>query len=280
MSSAKGGGAAKGGGGKGGGEVTPMPGGPGSPGQAPLAAVTGGPEPEPYNAQRDFYGDGNMVNQPLPGYFKTFPAPGGNNYAPPVEEEPVDPGYGHQPTDPDPVLGGSNNPANTSPEVRNAYSSGASQEASANELAAFNLGVPDTNNDGRISDEEFSSWNGYDAWAEKNGQGGVSGGPGGVSGSRFTGEYGADGKPIYTSAVMGAPSGNTGDIDPEMLAWLGSNVYNQGGYGRGGGGQTYNPEFLPNTGGSSGNQYNPDFLPNRNPYGVFGGTILNPGIFG
>jgi hypothetical protein len=110
--------------------------------------------------------------------------------------------------------------------------------------------------------------------------GAADGGPGGTSGSRFTGEYGADGKPIYTSAVVAGPSGNTGDIDPEMLAWLGSNVYNQGGYGRGGGGQTYNPEFLPNTGGSSGSQYNPDFLPNRNPYGVFGGTILSPGIFG
>jgi hypothetical protein len=268
MSSAKGGGAAKGGSGsgKGGGEVVPMPGGPIDGGQVvDLPTPPPEPPPEPYNAQRDFYGDGNMVNQPLPGYFQTYPAPGGNNYAPPVVEEPVDPAYGTQPTDPDPVLGGSNSPANTSPEVRAAYAAGAAPEASASMLAAFNMGVEDTNRDGLISDEEFAGWGGYDNWLAKNPnhQRGDDA-PGSQPGSRFTGQYGADGKPIYTSAVMGAPSGNTGDIDPEMLAWLGSNVYNQGGYGRGGGvgGQTYNPDFLPN-----------------NPNGVFGGTILNPSIY-
>jgi hypothetical protein len=155
MSSAKGGGAAKGGSGagKGGGEVVPMPGGPIDGGQV-IDLPTPPPEP-PYNPQLDFYGEGNMVNQPLPGYFQTYPAPGGNNYAPPVVEEVV----GNQPADPDDPLAG---------------------------------------------------------------------------------------------------------MTPEMLAWLTSNVYNGGGqmspYG-GGGGQTYNPDFLPNTGG------------------VYGGTILNPSIY-
>jgi len=176
MASAKGGAAGKGAGsgsGKGGGEVVPIDG--GQVIDVPIPPPE--PPPEPYNPQLDFYGEGNMVNQPLPGYFQTYPAPGGNNYAPPVVEEPVDPAYGTQPADPDDPLAG---------------------------------------------------------------------------------------------------------MTPEMLAWLTSNVYNGGGYMgayNGGGGQTYNPGFLPNTGWKSGDRYNPDFLPNQNPNGVFGGTILNPSIY-
>lgn len=87
--------------------------------------------------------------------------------------------------------------------VMSAYDAGASPQASANELAAFNLGVPDVNMDGRISNEEFTElWPGYDAWAQQ--QGGrfkIHGDrdPGGMSGSRFTGQYDANGNPIFVS---------------------------------------------------------------------------------
>ena len=106
------------------------------------------------------------------------------------------------------------NAANTSPEVQAAFAAGANSQASANELAAFNMGVPDLNNDGRISNEEFSSWSGYPAWAEQ--QGGnylINDGtdPGGISGSRFTGEYNPDGTPIYvqTGTTAGTTAGTT-----------------------------------------------------------------------
>lgn len=254
MSNGKGGGSAKNGSGKGGGEVVPV---------APEASVDQGrnessPAPEPYNAQRDFYGDGDMVNQPLPGYFKTFPAPGGNNYAPPVVEEPVDPVYRHQPTQPaDPVIGGSNNPANRSPEVRNAYAAGATNQASANELAAFNLGVPDTNNDGRLSNDEFTSWDGYGAWSKKNGKSLLhdSRDPGGMDGSRFTGQYGQDGKPVYTSPSPG--------ITAEQLAMLTSGMF---------GGSGYMGANVPQF-GQGQNGFNPAFLPNSSP---FSGSLLDP----
>ena len=255
MGSGKGGGSAKGGGGKGGGQIEAMPsGGRGGMmgGNGSSAAATGQPAAEPYNAQRDFYGDGNMVNQPLPGYFKTFPAPGGNNYAPPpppVEEvvkEVVkeNPFSGMVP---------STGAANNSPEVRQAFSAGANNQASANELAAFNLGVPDTNNDGRLSDDEFTSWDGYGAYSEKNGPGTLlSGGPGGADGSRFTGQYGQDGNPVYTSGFMAAPQGNR--------------------QGQG----TYNPAFLRSGNGQrGGGAYNPAFLPNSSP---FAGSLIDPNI--
>lgn len=258
MGSGKGGGTgAKSNGGKGGGEVEAMPQGSGgmlSGGGG--SALAGATETEPYNAQRDFYGDGNHVNQPLPGYFKSLPAPGGNNYAPPVQEvveEVVE-------EKPDPFAGmvPSTGPANTSPEVRQAFSAGANNQASANELAAFNLGVPDTNEDGRLSNDEFTSWDGYGAYSEKNGPGILlSGGPGGEDGSRFTGQYGPDGKPIYTSGFRAAQA----------------NMYMPG---QGQGQQTYNPGFLPNSGTATGNRYNPEFLPNKQ---VFDGTILNPNIY-
>ena len=102
MSNGKGGGTAKNGSGKGGGYVIPTNDlgltAPGAPDPAPDPA----PATAPYTAQRDFYGDGDMVNQPLPGYFKTFPAPGGNNYAPPpvVVEAPTNPDPVFDPNDP------------------------------------------------------------------------------------------------------------------------------------------------------------------------------------
>ena len=266
MGSGKGGGTgAKSNGGKGGGEVEAMPQGSGGMlsggggNNQPVAGAGGDAGipviPEPYNAQRDFYGDGNHVNQPLPGYFESLPAPGGNNYAPPVQEvvEEVE--------ETNPIASvPSTGPANTSPEVRQAFSAGANNQASANELAAFNLGVPDTNEDGRLSNDEFTSWDGYGAYSEKNGPGILlSGGPGGEDGSRFTGQYGPDGKPIYTSGFRAAQA----------------NMYMPG-QGQGQGQQTYNPGFLPNSGTATGNRYNPEFLPNKQ---VFDGTILNPNIY-
>ena len=38
------------------------------------------------------------------------------------------------------------------------FAAGASPQASANDLAAFNMGVDDANRDGFISDEEFAAW--------------------------------------------------------------------------------------------------------------------------
>ena len=104
------------------------------------------------------------------------------------------------------------NAANTSPEVQAAFAAGANSQASANELAAFNMGVPDLNNDGRISNEEFSSWSGYPAWAAQ--QGGnylINDGtdPGGIPGSRFTGEYDASGNPIYVSPPTSGTASTT-----------------------------------------------------------------------
>ena len=92
------------------------------------------------------------------------------------------------------------NAANTSPEVQAAYNLGASPNASANDLAAFNMGVPDLNNDGLISDEEFRSWSGYENWLAQNpNHPRGPNKPGSQPGSRFTGEYDASGNPIYVS---------------------------------------------------------------------------------
>ena len=107
------------------------------------------------------------------------------------------------------------NAANSSPEVLAAFAAGANSQASANELAAFNLGVPDTNSDGRLSNDEFTSWSGYDAYSEKNGPGILlhdGNNPGGMSGSRFTGQYREDGTPIYeqTGAGSGGGAGSAG----------------------------------------------------------------------
>jgi len=103
------------------------------------------------------------------------------------------------------------------PELQAAYQAGANSQASANELAAFNLGVPDLNNDGRLSNEEFTSWDGYAAYSAQNGEGillndGTN--PGGFSGSRFTGQYNSDGTPIYTQTGAGVPQGqeNAGGV--------------------------------------------------------------------
>jgi hypothetical protein len=92
MGSGKGGGSAKGGGGKGGGKIEGLTrrGGSGGGmmgGNGSSAAAA----PARYNPQQDFYGSGNMVNQPLSGYYQTYPSSGGNNYAPPpapVKEAP------------------------------------------------------------------------------------------------------------------------------------------------------------------------------------------------
>ena len=97
--------------------------------------------------------------------------------------------------------------ANTSPEVQAALNAGASSNYSASELAAFNLGARDLNQDGNISTEEFRQWPGYEAWAQQ--QGGRWGiadetRPGGIPGSRFTGRYDNTGNPIY---IM--PDGST-----------------------------------------------------------------------
>jgi len=179
------------GGGKGGGETSPTP----MPGM-----------PTNYNVANDVYGSGLTVNQPMSGYYNQFPAPG-NNYAPPVYPDPPKP----PPVVNDPNAGMIPKPGyiNNSPEMQSAYGAGAGNQASANELAAFNLGVPDVDGDGRLSDDEFTSWDGYGAYSQKNGSGILlSAGPGGSDGSRFTGEYGADGKPIYTSGFTAAPAVN------------------------------------------------------------------------
>ena len=104
MGSGKGGGSAKGGGGKGGGEVEAMPQGSGVGGMMGGNGSSAAAAPARYNPQQDFYGSGNMVNQPLSGYYQTYPAPGGNNYAPPpapVETAPETPA-----TDPNDPLSG------------------------------------------------------------------------------------------------------------------------------------------------------------------------------
>jgi hypothetical protein len=90
--------------------------------------------------------------------------------------------------------------ANTSPEVQAALNAGASSNYSASELAAFNLGARDLNQDGRISTEEFRQWPGYEAWAQQQGgRWGIANEtrPGGIPGSRFTGQYDNTGNPIY-----------------------------------------------------------------------------------
>lgn len=105
MGSGKGGGSAKGGGGKGGGEVEAMPQGSGTGGMMGGNGPSAAAAPARYNPQEDFYGTGNMVNQPLSGYYQTYPAPGGNNYAPPpapVKEAPAS----APPTDPNDPLSG------------------------------------------------------------------------------------------------------------------------------------------------------------------------------
>ena len=117
------------------------------------------------------------------------------------------------------------------PELQAAFAAGASSQASANELAAFNLGVPDLNSDGRLSNEEFTSWDGYAAYSAQNGEGillndGTN--PAGFSGSRFTGQYNPDGTPIYTQTGAGVPQGQ-------------ENVEGAGGIGSVGG----YPSFVP-----------------------------------
>ena len=90
--------------------------------------------------------------------------------------------------------------ANTSPEVLAAINAGASSNYSAAELAAFNLGARDLNQDGNISTEEFRQWPGYEAWAQQQGgRWGVAGSthPGGIPGSRFTGQRDSRGNEIY-----------------------------------------------------------------------------------
>ena len=113
------------------------------------------------------------------------------------------------------------NEANSSPEVRAAFSAGASPQASASMLAAFNMGVEDANRDGLISDEEFAAWEGYDNWlAENPNHPRGDDAPGRQPGSRFTGQYNADGTPIYVqtraasaatgSAASGSAAGSGG----------------------------------------------------------------------
>jgi hypothetical protein len=95
---------------------------------------------------------------------------------------------------------GTYNDANTSPEVQAALNAGASSNYSASELAAFNLGARDLNQDGNISTEEFRQWPGYEAWAQQQGgRWGIANEtrPGGIPGSRFTGQYDNTGNPIY-----------------------------------------------------------------------------------
>ena len=200
------------GGGKGGGETSPTP----MPGM-----------PNNYNVANDVYGSGLRINQPMSGYYNQFPAPG-NNYAPPVYPDPPKP----PPVVNDPNAGMIQKPGyiNNSPEMQSAYGAGAGNQASANELAAFNLGVPDLDGDGRLSDDEFTSWDGYGAYSEKNGPGILlSGGPGGSDGSRFTGQYGADGKPIYSSGFMAAPAASNGQqYSPYGGGY--SSFYSGGGY--------------------------------------------------
>ena len=105
------------------------------------------------------------------------------------------------------------NEANSSPEVRAAFAAGASPQASANDLAAFNMGVDDTNRDGFISDEEFAAWEGYDNWLAQNpNHPRGADDPGSQRGSRFTGQFDANGNPIYvqTRAASAAAGGVAG----------------------------------------------------------------------
>ena len=101
--------------------------------------------------------------------------------------------------------------ADSSEEVQQAYSYGAPRDASASELAAYNLGAKDIDGDGRLTTEEFRQWEGYDSWAEQQGgRWGISGSthPGGIPGSRFTGQRDSRGNEIY---VM--PDGATVTVD-------------------------------------------------------------------
>ena len=103
------------------------------------------------------------------------------------------------------------NVADSSEEVQQAYSYGAPKDASASELAAYNLGAKDIDGDGRLTTEEFRQWEGYDSWAEQQGgRWGISGSthPGGIAGSRFTGQRDSRGNEIY---VM--PDGATVTVD-------------------------------------------------------------------
>ena len=103
------------------------------------------------------------------------------------------------------------NVADSSEEVQQAYSYGAPKDASASELAAYNLGAKDIDGDGRLTTEEFRQWEGYDSWAEQQGgRWGISGSthPGGIPGSRFTGQRDSRGNEIY---VM--PDGATVTVD-------------------------------------------------------------------
>tara|TARA_R110000751_G_scaffold95960_3_gene187372 strand:+ start:645 stop:1487 length:843 start_codon:yes stop_codon:yes gene_type:complete len=98
-----------------------------------------------------------------------------------------------------------------------AIAAGSARDASPNDMAAFNLGVKDVDEDGYISDDEFRAWGGYDAWKVKNE--GVTEDPlASQKGVRWTGSGYADaqGNPITSQQsgaqglTSGAPAGAAG----------------------------------------------------------------------
>ena len=227
------------------GQPAPGPGkGGGQPTRPPMAGY--------YNAADDFYGPGMQIQQPMANYYNQYPSPFptyspptyGGDYAP--FQNPYGGAYsdfrgGYNPYTPTYVQNAQDQNYNST-EVQQAYGSGASAEAGANELAAFNMGVQDADGDGRISDQEFSSWSGYDNWLAQNPNHATGDNdPGRQSGSRFTGQYDANGYPVYSGPAYNHDN------------YAGRQSY--GGYG----------------GYNSYGGYNPYGQSSYSPYGGYGG---------
>lgn len=103
-----------------------------------------------------------------------------------------------------------------SDEVKAAIAAGAAPNASPDDMAAFNLGVQDTDKDGHISDEEFRSWGGYEDWKAKNPSGGVKDPLSDVKGATWTGtQYvGPTGSTVVPPTGGGKDPVSPG-VDPE-----------------------------------------------------------------
>lgn len=255
-----------------------------SPGQPAPGPGKGGGKPERppyagyYNAANDFYGPMMQIRQPMAGYYNQFPSPF-PTYAPPQygnypimaphqNLNPYGGAYsnfrgGYNPYTPNYVQQAQDQNYN-SPEVQQAYQAGGSAEASANELAAFNMGVPDLDGDGRLSNEEFTSWDGYSDWAAQQGGNYVlhdNNDPGGMDGSRFTGQYDASGMPIYSG-----PSYSHENYAGQSY----------GGYNPYGGYQGYSP-YGGYGGGYSGFAGLNPFQSSYQPYNAYAGMGMGQG---
>ena len=252
-----------------------------SPGQPAPGPGKGGGQPERppyagyYNAANDFYGPMMQIRQPMAGYYNQFPSPF-PTYAPPqYGSNPIMAPYqnlnpyggaystfqgGYNPYTPNYVQQAQDQNYN-SPEVQSAYRAGASPEASASELHAFNLGAKDLDGDGRLTTEEFRQWPGYDSWAEQaGGRWGIadSSRPAGVSGGRFTGQYDSAGNPIYSPPAYSHDN------------YAGQNY----GYSPYGGYQGYSPYGYGGYSGFAG--LNP-FQSSYQPYNAYAGMGMGQG---